>query len=305
MKNKYSQFLLMAVLLLVTSALFAQEPETAVQSERATAMAWMLNNIVFIMAGIVAIGAFAALFYLNSMLLQAQKIRLLQEHGIEVMEEVKLLDKEPAWKRLTGKIWGLAPMEKEKEILFEHEYDGIRELDNVLPPWWVAMFYITIIFGVGYYGYYHMGGSGVGSAEEYEIAMEEAEKSVKAYLAKQADTVDETNVSLMTEDSDLSIGETIFQAQCVACHGMAGEGNAIGPNLTDEYWLNGGGIKNVFTTIKYGVPEKGMISWKSQIRAADMQRVASYILSLQGTDPPNAKEPQGDKWEGEEGGDEM
>jgi cytochrome c oxidase cbb3-type subunit 3 len=111
--------------------------------------------------------------------------------------------------------------------------------------------------------------------------------------------VNESNVEMLIDESELALGETIFTTKCTPCHGMAGEGNSIGPNLTDEYWLNGGGIKNVFKTIKYGVPEKGMISWKSQLRASDMHRVASYILSLQGTNPPNAKEPQGEIWTGE------
>ncbi len=289
---------LIPVFLLLTISAFSQEAaESVAQSPNATAMTWILENIIIIMAVIVILGAFLALFYMNSMLLQAQKIRLLQEHGIEVMEEVKLMDKTPIWKKFVQLAGARVPMEKEKDILMDHNYDGIRELDNVLPPWWVAMFYITIIFGVIYYGYQHFSDSGISSAQEYEMAMEQAEKDVKAFLAKQSDAVDETTVTLLTDDADLAIGESIFQNLCVPCHGQYGEGNSIGPNLTDKYWLNGGGIKNVFTTIKYGVPEKGMISWKSQIRASDMQKVASYILSLQGTNPPNAKDPQGDLWD--------
>ncbi len=304
MKNKYSRFLLTAVLLFLATAIFAQEPDATLKETSVSVLSWVLNNTILVIGGLVIVGAFAALFYMNSMLLQAQKIRLLQEHGIEVMEEVKLLDEESTWERFRKKFWSRVPMDKEKDILFDHEYDGIRELDNVLPPWWVATFYISTIFAVAYFGYYHLTDNGISSAEEYEISMKEAEKAVKAHLAKQGDSIDETNVSLLTDAADISAGETIFQTQCVACHGMAGEGNAIGPNLTDEYWLNGGGIKNVFKTIKYGVPEKGMISWKSQIRASDMQKLASYIISLQGTNPPNAKEPQGEKWEGE-AGDEL
>ena len=273
--------------------------ETVTQSPNATAMTWLLEHIIIIMAFIVIVGAFMALFYMNNMLLQAQKIRLLQEHGIEVLEEAKLLDKTPIWEKFIKLAGARVPMEKEKDILMDHDYDGIRELDNVLPPWWVAMFYVTIVFGVIYLGYYHFSDNGVSSAREYELAMEDAQKEVKAYLAKQSDAVDETSVELITDATDLGIGESIFKTQCTPCHGQLGEGNSIGPNLTDEYWLHGGGIKNVFKTIKYGVPEKGMISWKSQIRASDMQKVASYILSLQGSNPPNAKEPQGDLWEDE------
>ena len=298
MKNNSIKYSLIPIFLLVAISLFGQEAgESVAHSPNATAMTWLLENIIFIIAGLVIIGAVLALVYLNNMILQTQKIRLLQEHGIEVLEEVKLLDKTSAWEKFIQMAGARAPLEKEKDILLNHNYDGIRELDNVLPPWWVAMFYISIIFGVFYLGYYHFSDNGISSAQEYEIAMEHAEKEVKAYLAKQADAVDETNVVLLTEDADLSIGESIFKNKCLVCHGQYGEGNTVGPNLTDKYWLNGGGIKNVFTTIKYGVPQKGMISWKSQIRASDMQKVASYILSLQGTDPPNAREPQGDLWE--------
>jgi len=305
MKNKLSHFFLTAVLLFMATAIFAQEPETAVvQTPTESGLSWVLSHIVFIIGGLVILGAFAALFYLNSMLLQTQKIRLLQEHGIEVLEEVKLLDREPAWKRIAKKFWKRVPMEKEEGILFDHEYDGIRELDNVLPPWWVAMFYISIVFGIGYFGYYHMTDKGLSSAEEYEVSMIEAEKAVKAHLATQADAVDESTVTLLTDANDLGLGQTIYQTNCTPCHGMGGEGT-IGPNLTDEYWLHGGGIKNVFKTIKYGVPEKGMISWKSQLRAPDMQKVASYIISLEGTNPPNPKDPQGDKWEGDKNGEEL
>ncbi|HHM20629.1 MAG TPA: c-type cytochrome [Bacteroidetes bacterium] len=279
-----------------------QQAADAAQSTEATFLTRAFQNMIFNLAGVIIVAAFVALLYLNSMILQVEKIRMLQEHGAEAMEEIKLLDREPLWKRLANKLWKRAPVEKEKDILFDHSYDGIQELDNVLPPWWVALFYGSIIFGVFYIGYYHFSDNAIGSAQEYEIAMKKAEKEVKAYLASQAAPVDETNVEMLTDASQLSLGESIFQSKCTPCHGQKGEGNSIGPNLTDKYWLHGGGIKNVFKTIKYGVPEKGMISWSSQLRPADIQRVASYILSLQGTNPPNAKEPQGELWEeGKEG----
>jgi cytochrome c oxidase cbb3-type subunit 3 len=124
--------------------------------------------------------------------------------------------------------------------------------------------------------------------------MEHAEESIKEYLSKQANLVDESNVEALLDDASLAAGKTVYEGKCAACHGMAGEGG-VGPNLTDEYWLHGGDIKSVFKTIKYGVPEKGMISWKSQLRPAEMHKTASYILTLVGTNPPNGKEPQGEK----------
>ncbi len=309
MRNIETKYPLILIFLLTAAAVCGQDAtETAAQSPNATALTWMLENIVLILAGLVVFGAFMAVFYMNNMLLQVQKIKLLQEHGVEVLEEVKLLDEKPLWQKFLQLAEKRVPIEKEKDILMDHDYDGIRELDNVLPPWWVAMFYVTIAFGVFYLGYHHFSDNGLSSAQEYELAMEEAQKEVKAYLAKQSDAVDETSVVMLTDATDLGIGESIFQTKCTPCHGLYGEGNSIGPNLTDQYWLHGGGIKEVFSTIKYGVPEKGMISWKSQIRASDMQKVASYILSLQGTNPPNAKEPQGDLWEekaDEKSGDEL
>ncbi|MCR9286513.1 MAG: c-type cytochrome [Bacteroidetes bacterium] len=297
--NKVKYFISTLSMLFLTMAVWAQDAAVAATPKEGV-MEWMLHNMVLVMGILVVLGAFVSLLYLNNMLLQIQKVRLLEEHGVEVMEEVKLLDEESWWSRINNKAWDLVPLEKEKDILLDHNYDGIKELDNVLPPWWVAMFYISIIYGIGYLGYYHFSDYGLSSHESYELEMEEAEQAVERYLATKADMVNESNVKMLTDESELSLGQTIFTTKCVSCHGLAGEGNSIGPNLTDEYWLNGGGIKNVFKTIKYGVPEKGMISWKSQLRASDMQRVSSYILSLQGTNPANPKDPQGETWTGED-----
>jgi cytochrome c oxidase cbb3-type subunit 3 len=136
--------------------------------------------------------------------------------------------------------------------------------------------------------------------------MEEAEEAIQAYLAKQADTVDETNVEMLADENEIALGESLYKANCAACHGQLGEGG-VGPNLTDDYWIHGGSIKDVFKTIKYGVPEKGMISWKSQLRPTDMHKVSSFIMTLKGTNPPNAKEPQGEIYNeepAEEGADQ-
>lgn len=253
----------------------------------------LFGQYLLITSIVVILAAFFAIIYLNNMLMQVQKMRLLQEHGLEVMEKVQLIQKEPWFSRLYKKATKVVPLDKEKEILFEHEYDGIRELDNVLPPWWVALFYASIVFGIGYFGYFHVAGMGMGSREAYDFEMEEAAEAVKAYLAGQAEQVDETNITLSDDESEIALGETIFQEKCAVCHGKLGEGG-VGPNLTDQYWLHGGDIKDVFKTIKYGVPEKGMISWKTQLRASDMSRVSSFIMTLVGTNPPNQKEPQGE-----------
>jgi cytochrome c oxidase cbb3-type subunit 3 len=175
----------------------------------------------------------------------------------------------------------------------DHNYDGIRELDNSLPPWWVAMFYLTIGFAFVYIGYMHFSDYGLSSIQEYELEMEQAEEAVQAYLSRQSNLVDESNVEMLTDQADLEAGKIIFQTQCAVCHGTMGEGG-IGPNMTDNYFIHGGTIKDAFKTVKYGVPEKGMISWSSQLSAGDMAKVSSYILTLVGTNPPNQKEPQGE-----------
>ena len=230
-------------------------------------------------------------------MVKVQQIRIYEEKGIkEFIEEVKK-PKESLWKRLYKRLTMVVPMEKEKDILFDHEYDGIRELDNSLPPWWVAMFYITIIFGVFYLGYYHISGSGLSQAEEYTAEMEEAQETVRAYLARQANVLDENNLTILASEDDIALGKSLYDVNCAACHGLLGEGG-IGPNLTDNYWMHGGQINDVFKTVKNGVPAKGMIAWKSQLRPVDIHRVSSYILGkLHGTSPPNPKDPQGDLFE--------
>lgn len=220
--------------------------------------------------------------------------------GVALPEEAaKALAGDDFWTSLRKKYWeDVIPVEREKDIMLHHDYDGIHELDNSMPPWWLSMFYITIIWAVGYMFYYHWGGGGPSSEEEYKNKVERAKKEMAVALAGQANVVDESNVTALTDAGMLGEGELIFKNSCAACHGQAGEGT-VGPNLTDDYWIHGGGIKNVFKTIKYGVPEKGMIAWSSQLNPSDMQKVASYILTLHGTNPPNPKAPQGDIWKEE------
>ena len=117
--------------------------------------------------------------------------------------------------------------------------------------------------------------------------------TLEEYRKKAANLVDENNANMLTDESSLSSGKSIYMANCIACHGKDGEGT-IGPNLVDDYWLHKGGIKDIFKTIKYGYPEKGMKSWQQDLPAKSINDVASYIKSLRGTNPPNAKEKQGD-----------
>ena len=255
-----------------------------------------LANGLLIFAAMVIVGAFLVLLRLLNIMIKVQQIKIYQEQGMEAYQEsVKASDGDNFWKRQYKRWTNVVPVEKEEEILFDHNYDGIRELDNSLPPWWVAMFVITIAFAAVYIGYYHVSDAGPGSHEEYEAEILSAQEAIAAFQAKQADKVDEANLVPMEKDADLAAGKTIYTTNCVACHGTLGEGG-VGPNLTDKFWIHGGSIQNIYQTIKNGVPEKGMISWKAQLRPVDMHRVASYILQFQGTTPPNAKAPQGTEY---------
>lgn len=190
-------------------------------------------------------------------------------------------------------------IEEEHEIILDHNYDGIRELDNKLPPWWLYGFYATIVFAVVYLVRFHIIGDYT-QAEEYLAEVSEAQKDIEAYLATAEDIIDYETVVALEESSDLAAGEKVYATNCIACHRADG-GGGIGPNLTDQHWILGGGIKNVFKTISEGGrPGKGMVSWKSDLSAKEMQQVASYVLTLQANDPADGKAPEGDIWAPEE-----
>lgn len=182
---------------------------------------------------------------------------------------------------------------EEKEIELDHDYDGIKELDNVLPPWWVFLFYITIFFSIGYLAKYHLFG-GDNQVVELEKEIAAAKIQIEEYKKTAPDLLTVDNVVLLTDPGEISAGKAIFDQNCVACHANDG-GGGIGPNLTDDYWILGGDIKDIFVTISEGGRDgKGMVPWKTQIKPSDIQKVASYIKSLHGTNPANPKEPEGD-----------
>jgi len=180
------------------------------------------------------------------------------------------------------------------KILAGHEYDGIQELDNKLPKWWLWLFYITIVFAAIYVLRYHVTGWGVSQEEEYSIEMEDARRLINQ--DKSTASIDASNVTLLTDEASLLAGKEIYDKSCAICHLAGGQG-LVGPNMTDEYWIHGCSINDIFNIIVVGVPEKGMISWKDQLTPLQIQQVSSFILSLQGTNPPNPKEPQGEKCE--------
>jgi cytochrome c oxidase cbb3-type subunit 3 len=188
-------------------------------------------------------------------------------------------------------------IEQEADVMLDHNYDGIRELDNVLPPWWVYLFYATIIFAGIYLVRFHVM-DGDNQAKEFDKEVAAAKIAVDEYNKTAPDQMSKDKVTLLTDAASIAAGKTIFTTNCVACH-RPDAGGQIGPNLTDDMWINGGGIKNVFNTIMEGGRDgKGMVAWKATIKPSDIQKVASYVLSLQGSKPVNPKptEPEAKKW---------
>ncbi|MAW96888.1 MULTISPECIES: cbb3-type cytochrome c oxidase N-terminal domain-containing protein [unclassified Leeuwenhoekiella] len=199
-----------------------------------------------------------------------------------------------AWiKGLYSKLTRAKAIEQEGEILLDHNYDGIKELDNRLPPWWVYGFYATILIAAIYLLRFEVF-KDYNQIDEYEQAVAQAKIDLEEYKKTAKDLVDANTVELLTDATDIKAGEAIFTGNCIACHKAGGAGG-IGPNLTDDYWILGGGIKNVFHTISEGGRAgKGMISWKTDLKPSEIAQVASYVLSLHGSNPADAKEPEGE-----------
>ncbi|OLY94759.1 hypothetical protein BUE76_09310 [Cnuella takakiae] len=233
--------------------------------------------------------AFALLFlvfFMFTAVMRASSIGAAEEAGFE---------NEGWWARFDRKFFTRAiPVEKEKDHLLDHNYDGIQELDNSLPPWWKAGFYITVVFAVVYLLRFHVLGMGPDPEQEYQTEMKMAAVQIEEYLATSGEKIDEKSVT-MADAAGIAEGAKIFAQSCLACHGAKGEGG-VGPNLTDKFWLHGGAVNDVFKTIKYGVPEKGMQAWEKMFSPTQLKNLASYVKSLQGTNPPNGKAPQGEEY---------
>jgi cytochrome c oxidase cbb3-type subunit 3 len=205
-----------------------------------------------------------------------------------------------AWaKKIINKWTAAKAIEEEDEIILDHNYDGIKELDNNLPPWWLYMFYATIIFAAVYLVRYHVLGAD-NQEMEYAQAVAEAKRELAAFKSTSKEAViDAETATILTDAGDLSRGKAVYNLNCAACH-IADGGGGIGPNLTDDYWILGGGMKNIFNTIANGGRDgKGMVAWNKTLKPADIQKVASYIISLQGTTPAKPKEPQGELYKEE------
>ena len=280
---KRTKWVTMLIMMLFASSSFAQGEGTSSTT---------LLTIVIVVAIVAAIVLLVALYALQVLtkLLRAEEEKRAKETGEAPVAVPNLWQKflKIANKRVDAK--------DEESIILDHNYDGIRELDNHLPPWWSYLFYVTIIFGIFYVIFYHVTDTLPLQEKEYEIEMAEAAAMAEMRLAasQAAGTAfSEADLELSTDTEILASGAKIFGQQCAVCHKPDG-GGSIGPNLTDDYWIHGGDIKSIYSTIKVGVPDKGMISWEAMLSPTQMRDVANYIKTLRGTNPADAKAPQGE-----------
>lgn len=288
MKNSSKYYLGFSLLLFAGAIAIPFIDSNAISSFMTNPLTWIMGTaLAFLILALFAV----------SQAMEGIKYHILRKEGR--LDELKELQEaettgDDAFSRLWQKLQDAKPIEEESEIEMDHEYDGIRELDNNLPPWWLWGFYISIVFSVVYILRFEVFKTAPSTIQEYEQEMAAAEIAKEEYLKTAANLVDETSVVMLTDEALIQEGATIFSTNCAVCHAADG-GGGVGPNLTDEYWLHGGDIKAIFATVKYGVPAKGMIPWKDQLNAADMQKVSSYIMTLIGTTPADPKEAQGDK----------
>jgi cytochrome c oxidase cbb3-type subunit 3 len=282
--------LFFTALLSITTASFAQGA-----TEAPAASVWddpMLTfyvaiAFIFVVVLLVLLVAVYMLQVIRVMTNQAAQEKA-KRLGIEYKEEPSL------WAKLWSESNDFVPLEKEADIMLDHSYDGIRELDNHLPPWWKWLFYLSIVFAGVYMLFYHITDTLPLSIQEYENEVALAnDQARKLQASNPVAAIDETNVKVITEALALADGKQTFLNNCASCH-RKDAGGDIGPNLTDEYWLHGGDIKDIFKVVRHGVQGTNMIAWEGFISPEKMQNVANYILTLKGSNPANPKKPQGE-----------
>ena len=256
------------------------------------------SEVVVILFLIALLFLVVSLVLLKTVQVMANEIKnpalLPVEEPARMMEYSEWEATEKTSTNIWSKLMGLRPISEEKDLMMDHDFDGIVELDNPTPAWFMGLFYATITFAVVYLLNYHVFEWSPLQDEEYAIEMKAADVEKAAFLAKSGNLIDENSVKLSTDPGELAAGKDIYLQNCVACHGTLGEGS-IGPNLTDDSWIHGGTVNAIFKTLKYGVPEKGMIAWEKILSPKQTSDLSNYILSLQGSNPPNPKAPEGVK----------
>lgn len=285
--SKISNIVLLVGFTLLSQVTFAQNTTTAVVEQLPnygglTANAYYLFLTVFALELVVI---FFLAFSIRRMYLELMPAKIKSKYEVSKLAEW--------WNKLDQKLFTKAvSVEKEADILLDHDYDGIKELDNSLPPWWKYGFYITIGIAFIYLLNFHVLGIGLSPTQEYTTEMTQAKLAKDIYEANNKDKVDENNVTMADADG-IKAGQMLFEANCVACHLKDG-GGSVGPNLTDDYWLHKGGLNNIFNTITVGYPDKGMQSWSSKFSPKEIRFLASYIKTLVGTKPAVPKAQQGE-----------
>jgi len=279
---------LLVFFILLSPGIMAQNVSTVEAVKTIPNYGGLSANTFYLLVAVVATEVVAILFLFFS--IRRIYTELLPEKTAAAVKESKLA---ALWVKLDKKLFTKAiPLEKEADALLEHDYDGIRELDNSLPPWWKYGFILTIGFAVVYLLNFHVFGNGKNPTEEYAAEMTQAKIEKEIYDANNKDKIDESNVPMAAE-AGIKNGQEFFLANCVACHGTKGEGGA-GPNLTDDYWLHKGSLNDIYNTIKKGYPDKGMQSWAVKFSPKEISELASFVKTLKGSNPPGAKAPQGD-----------
>lgn len=287
------------IVVTLLAALIFAGPLAAVAQDAAHAVRQSINGLApfvfYLLIGVIAVEIFIliALVYQLRFLIGVEPVRVFKPKAVA---EIVKPQKDWWWKLNKSH-----DIKMEAQIDLNKDYDGITELDNKLPPWWTVAFALTILFSVGYIYRYHIGKTAPLQHEELQIAIAKGEAIRAAYMANNANNVDENTV-VMLDAAGIAGGKALFDANCVACHGAVGQGNeGLGPNLTDEYWIHGGSLSDIFRVIKYGAADMGMRSWKDDFSPVKIAQLTSYIRSLRGTNPPGAKAPQGELYIEQEG----
>lgn len=275
------------MLLLSTSSLWAQSVPAGTKTV-------VSDTIIYMLAFIVVLEMIIIVYFANGIrsFLKKEAAQTAATAGVPLVEKEKI-----SW---FDRLYNRNTQEDIARLDLGHDYDGIKELDNEVPVWWRWGFAISLIFGIVYMYSYHIAETKPLQQAELAMDMEQAAIQQAAYLEKSANNVDENTVKMMSAE-DIAKGKELYikPGACATCHAENGSAivngaPGIGPNLTDDYWLHKGDIKSIFYSIKYGWPEKGMKSWKDDYSPIQIAQIASYVKSLQGTNPQPAKEKQGE-----------
>jgi cytochrome c oxidase cbb3-type subunit 3 len=281
-KVKNSKIETTVLFLLFSSSIFAQTTETVSAFNKFNFTSWILILVI-----IVEILALVLLSFYTFKFSKGYSTSLDKE-AIEVEETENALLR--WWKKSNN----FGALEDEAKIDTGHSYDGIRELDNITPPWFQFSFYFTIVLAVIYLWYYHILGTGNVMKEELQAEIEKADKAHLEFLKYQKG-LDEETIAFSDVATEIEAGKKMYLANCASCHAADG-GGGTGPNLTDEFWIHGGSPKDVYRSIKYGWKEKGMIPWKDVYNDQKILQLASFVNTLQGQKPANPKIAEGEKY---------